>query len=404
MAAQEGGEEAPPMAPDAPEQQDEQEDRGGELLYCGTTSWDTVGRKQADSGSLPAPTRLSPLKGVQIAFVASGSDSLVREEKLEIYVLFYRYKVVKAGSGRQHTVVITDDGNSFAFGFNKHGQLGSGHVKDEVEKLPLKCLVSEATHVSCGADFTVWLSSVEGASILTAGLPQYGQLGHGTDNEYNMKEGSVKLAYEAQSRPRPVAAFSEKMVTKVACGHNHTVASDSNGFVYTWGYGGYGRLGHKEQKDEWTPRLVEVFQRQNVLPPTAVVAAGAAFSACTAGGGQLYMWGRVKATGDNWMYPKPLTDLNGWTIRSMDSGNTISMVAAETSCISWGTAFSGELGYGPSGPKSSANPKKIDSLEGMHVISVACGLAHSMMIVSRSKDGAERLEEVSFLDCWEHRF
>jgi hypothetical protein len=26
-------------------------------------------------------------------------------------------------------------------------------------------------------------------------------------------------------------------------------------------------------------------------------------------GGQLYMWGRVKTTGDNWMYPKPVLDL-----------------------------------------------------------------------------------------------
>ena len=77
---------------------------------------------------------------------------------------------------------------------------------------PVRCLVSEVKHTACGGDFTVWLSSIEGASILyglwicldsvffillvcryhsysafrflsTAGLPQYGQLGHGTDNE-----------------------------------------------------------------------------------------------------------------------------------------------------------------------------------------------------------------------------
>lgn len=82
----------------------------------------------------------------------------------------------------------------------------------EFETSPLPCLVpDEVTHIACGADFTVWLSSTEGASILyailtlwsssgispvmaspiseclfvyrTAGLPQYGQLGHGTDNE-----------------------------------------------------------------------------------------------------------------------------------------------------------------------------------------------------------------------------
>lgn len=43
------------------------------------------------------------------------------------------------------------------------------------------------------------------------------------------------------------------------------------------------RLGHREQKDEWAPRLVEVFQKQNVLPPNAIVSAGSVNSACTAG-------------------------------------------------------------------------------------------------------------------------
>jgi hypothetical protein len=43
------------------------------------------------------------------------------------------------------------------------------------------------------------------------------------------------------------------------------------------------RLGHREQKDEWKPRLVEIFQRHNVLPPNAIVSAGSASSACTAG-------------------------------------------------------------------------------------------------------------------------
>lgn len=43
------------------------------------------------------------------------------------------------------------------------------------------------------------------------------------------------------------------------------------------------RLGHREQKDEWAPRRVEIFQRQNVLPPDAVISAGSVNSSCTAG-------------------------------------------------------------------------------------------------------------------------
>lgn len=27
------------------------------------------------------------------------------------------------------------------------------------------------------------------------------------------------------------------------------------------------------------------------------------------GGGQLYMWGKIKNNGDDWMYPKPMMDL-----------------------------------------------------------------------------------------------
>ena len=48
--------------------------------------------------------------------------------------------------------------------------------------------------------------------MYSAGLPQYGQLGHGTDHEYNMNQGSVKLAYEAQPAPRLISALSERKV------------------------------------------------------------------------------------------------------------------------------------------------------------------------------------------------
>lgn len=399
-----------------------EETKGGELLFCGGTDWDIIGRRKGlVEGNLVSPTRLRPLMSVDIRFVASGStachcvaldvegrcytwgrnekgqlghgDKIPRDRPTVVSELL-KYKIVKASAGRGHTVVVTDDGNSLAFGWNKHGQLGSGSAKTEFELLPVSCLVAEVTNAACGADFTAWLTSTEGASILTAGLPQYGQLGHGTDNEYNTKDSSVKLAYEAQPRPKAIASLSGETIVKVACGANHTVAVDKNGYVYTWGYGGYGRLGHREQKDEFSPRRVDIFTKHNVLPPEAIVSAGAMNSACTAGGGQLYMWGKIKNTGDDWMYPKPLMDLSGWNIRCMDSGNMHHFVGADSSCISWGHAQYGELGYGPMGQKSSAVPKKVDILEGMHVINVACGFGLSMVVVDRTniKDRLEQLE------------
>ncbi|KAK3004394.1 hypothetical protein RJ639_019231 [Escallonia herrerae] len=390
-------------AAEAEQKAEEEAVKGGELLFCGTTSWDAIGRRKVSpEGNLVSPTRLRPLVGVDIRFVASGCGQLghgdqIQRDRPTVVSELSKYRIVRAGSGRSHTVVLTEDGIALSFGWNKHGQLGTGSVKNELELSPVRCLVSEVTNAVCGADFTVWLTTVEGASILTAGLPQYGQLGHGTDNEYNTKDSSVRLAYEAQPRPKAIASLAGEKIVKIACGANHSVAVDSNGYVYTWGFGGYGRLGHREQKDEWAPRRVDVFTKHNLVPPDAVVSAGSANSACTAGGGQLYMWGKIKNTGDDWMYPKPLMDLSGWNLHCMDSGSMHHFVGADSSCISWGHAQSGELGYGPNGQKSSAVPKKVEILDGMHVISVACGLAHSMVIVDRT-NGADQLDQLDVYD------
>ncbi|GJV68418.1 protein RCC2 [Tanacetum coccineum] len=397
---------------------------GGELLYCGTTAWDTIGKKKGIEGNLVSPTRLKPLVGVDIRYVAAGCASVhcvaldvdgrcytwgrndkgqlghgdqIRRDNPTIVSALASYKIVKAASGRSHTIVMTEDGLCLGFGWNKHGQLGTGSARNEIELYPVRCLVTDVTHVACGADFTVWLTSVEGATILTAGLPQYGQLGHGTDNEYNTKDSSVKLAYEAQPRPKAISAFANETIVKVACGSNHTVAVDSNGYVYTWGYGGYGRLGHREQKDEFSPRRIDVFTKHNLVLPGAVVSAGSVNSSVTAGGGQMYMWGKIKSTGDDSMYPKPLMDLSGWNIRCMDSGSMHHFVGADSSCISWGHAQSGELGYGPHGQKSSAIPKKVEALEGMHVLSVACGFAHSLVVVDRT-NAADQLDQLEIYD------
>ena len=86
------------------------------------------------------------------------------------------------------------------------------------------------------------------------------------------------------------------------------------------------------------------------------------------------MWGKIKNNGDDWMYPKPMMDLrfaqvkisilllmfdfnimihyaSGWNLRWMDSGSMHHFVGADSSCISWGHAQYGELGYGPNGQK-----------------------------------------------------
>lgn len=66
-----------------------EEVKGGELLFCGATNWDLIGRKKGPTDSnLVSPTRLRPLVGVDIRFVASGCSKFVSFLILFDFVMF----------------------------------------------------------------------------------------------------------------------------------------------------------------------------------------------------------------------------------------------------------------------------------------------------------------------------
>lgn len=148
-----------------------------------------------------------------------------------------------------------------------------------------------------------------------------------------------QIVFQPQYTPKLITALAEKEVTRLACGQNHSVAVASDGGVWTWGFGGYGRLGHRVQQDEYKPRLVETLTGRLVVPPDAIVAAGQTSSFCSIVGGQLFAWGKLKVSGDNLMYPTPYLELAGWDIRSLACGSTTFAVAAtygaEKSTITW---------------------------------------------------------------------
>ena len=88
---------------------------------------------------------------------------------------------------------------------------------------------------------------VAGNVLCTWGRGEDGQLGHG----------------DAEDRlvPTVITGFEAPGITSVICGADHTTAySEDEHQVYSWGWGDFGRLGHGNSTDVFTPQPVKALQ------------------------------------------------------------------------------------------------------------------------------------------------
>lgn len=86
-----------------------------------------------------------------------------------------------------------------------------------------------------------------GNVLCSWGRGEDGQLGHG----------------DAEDRlvPTVLSGFDAPAITSVICGADHTTAySEDELQVYSWGWGDFGRLGHGNSSDVFTPQPVKALQ------------------------------------------------------------------------------------------------------------------------------------------------
>ncbi|XP_065506291.1 protein RCC2 [Caloenas nicobarica] len=405
----------------------------GQLLIFGATNWDLIGRKEVPKQqvayrnlgqNLWGPHRYGCLSGVQVRSVVSGpcaAHSLLitaegklwswgrnekgqlgqgdtkRVEAPKLIEVLGGEAIVLAACGRNHTLALTESGSVFAFGENKMGQLGLGNQTDAVPS-PTQIMYNgqPITKLACGAEFSMIMDCK--GNLYSFGCPEYGQLGHNSDGKFIAR--AQRIEYDCELVPRRVAIFIEKtkdgqilpvpnvVVRDVACGANHTLVLDSQKRVFSWGFGGYGRLGHAEQKDEMVPRLVKLFDFPGRGATQIYAGYTCSFAVSETGG--LFFWGATNTSRESTMYPKAVQDLCGWKIRSLACGKSSIIVAADESTISWGPSPTfGELGYGDHKPKSSTAAQEVKTLDGIYTEQVAMGYAHSL-VIARDESDAEK--------------
>lgn len=178
--------------------------------------------------------------------------------------------------GYDHSMAIDREGYLWVWGNNRFGQLGIGHHSDVLK--PLKNNVSQKfAQCEGGYDHSVFLDRK--GRVWASGLNEHGELGN-LNNENSTV--MVSVCVENGDHLRNIAQI-------VSVGY-HTLALDSNGFIYSWGANYYGELGHFNIDVQAYAAKVEGIQNVHSI------AAGWSHSVALNENGEVFTWGANAST------------------------------------------------------------------------------------------------------------
>jgi len=223
-----------------------------------------------------------------------GCDGQLGENVLTPYkVEAFDGKFVKRiASGDSHVVVVTREGEVYAWGCGEYGRLGLGHEDDcsvpELVPIP-KSYSSAIVDVACGRDNTLLLTAH--GHLLAFGSNEDNKMALNQTVQFkgtNKKEVDI-IHYVI--KPTAVRALNSYRLVAVTSGKSHSTALDEYGRLLTFGSNKYGQLGVGDYKARLNPSLV-----RGALTGKEVVlcACGDGFTVAATKDNQLFSWGSGK--------------------------------------------------------------------------------------------------------------
>ena len=246
--------------------------QNGDVYSCGRNSYGQLGHSDRED----TPT-LQKMEGIQNAVaVSAGNDhALILLENGDVYAIGANTrsggqlglgddsdssydtpqqvplpgKAKDIAAGASHSLFLLENGDVYAAGSNRYGQLGADV---EVRTTAYKTLqpvtgIGPAQAVSAGTSFSMVL--LENGDVYTFGYGSHGRLGHGDEED----------------RHRPARVEGLSGVSMIENGRYHSLAVRENGDIYGFGDNSDGQLGLGDTNNRLTPERIEALSGNNAL-------------------------------------------------------------------------------------------------------------------------------------------
>ena len=255
-------------------------------------------------------------------------------------------------AGLWYTVSLKGDGTVWAWGYNNYGQLGDGasgnnrttpvQVCDSGGIAPCSTFLSGVIAVDGGGIHLIALKS--DATVWTWGSNVQGQLGASVSE-------TCSIFFKPCSTT-PIQVNGLTGVSAIAGGRSHTLALNSDGTVWTWGYNGFGQLGNGTTTNSSIPVQV------SGLTEVSAIASGGDHTIALKSDGTVWTWGAnfngQLGDGTTTSSTTPV-QVNGLTGVSAIAGGREHTLALKNdgTVWTWGGNWSGKLGDGTTVDKTT---------------------------------------------------
>ncbi|XP_050889022.1 PH, RCC1 and FYVE domains-containing protein 1 isoform X1 [Lathyrus oleraceus] len=204
--------------------------------------------------------------------------------------------------------------------------------------------------------------------------------------------------------PKPLESNVVLDVNLIEPGVNHIALVTRQGEIFTWGEDFGGRLGHGFDKDFGKPNLVESLAVTNM----SFVACGEYHTCAVSTSGDLYTWGDGAhnagilghGTDVSHCIPKRVTgNLEGLQVVSIACGSWhTALITASGKLFTFGDGILGVLGHGDR--ESASYPKEVQLSSGHRAIQVACGVWHTAAIIEVTDQSGSNPSSAKRIFTW----